>query len=196
MSTQVGIVDHDAEMERIEGMLDGPSDARTVLRSFLGTSGPVSADDAACAYATLRSCVGRLLRSSAERDVLASWHQLLTSVQARLRTSAPQHAAGLSTLAELVFERAGMAASRRPEDLPRGADTIAMLTALVAAGTAGATVRELERATGRRPGSFDRIAVLARDSGVVDVVCTRGAAILKPRTEILVHSQPTRIEKP
>lgn len=137
----VGSLDMQRELERIEtGELDA-SNARTVLNAFLSSA---NAELAAEIYATLRTRVGRLLRSSGDAGDLRRWHNLLRSSAAMFRDTLPNFTIRLEVLAELLHERVGVLESatrpRRTEagmiDLtPTWAATTPILIAAVRDGT-------------------------------------------------------------
>lgn len=175
------IVDHDAELLRIESMLGSADDARSVMRRFLGTSGDVPDDDAADAYATLRSCVGRLLRSEAEYETLAGWHSVIKAVKARLRRPGAERREeiALETLAELVFERAGMA--RLAVEAPHLAPLAALIDAMGQEGEEGMTIRAISSRSGLSEEYVGRMAVAVADAGRVEVVRRKGVVRISLR---------------
>jgi len=182
MPATIGVVDNEAEMLRIESMLGSADDARTVLRRFMGPSGTIPDDDASEVCATLRSCVGRLLRSEAEHDVLVRWHALLKAIAANLRerASGPRHETVVTTLAELVHERAGMA--RDADGLLTSVISVGTIVdAVRAAGTTGCPMRTLPTSTGWSEERIARVVVAAGDAGLLEVVRRGSETMLRMR---------------
>lgn len=179
----ITIIDHDAELLRIESMLGSADDARAVMRRFLGTSGEVPDDDAADAYATLRSCVGRLLRSEAEYETLSGWHSVIKAVKARIRRPGGERREeiGLETLAELVLERGRMAL--RAKEAAHLAPVDVLTEAMGPDGERGMTIRAISSRSGFSEDHVGRMAVAVADVGRVEIVRRRGIVHVRLRKE-------------
>lgn len=171
------IIDHDLQLLRIEQMLVRPHQARRMLKEFLGTDGPVDDHNASDVYAALRGAVGRLMRSSVAREDLVGWYALLKGVEARLRPSTLS--ARLDTLAELVYERAGMTDDARVDGAAAMHGMDRLLAAVTAAGTRGELVGVLARSIDIDDERFAVLDVAASDAGLVHVVITPRGRMLR-----------------
>jgi hypothetical protein len=197
MSGSITIVDHDAELLRIERFQVRAHQARRILKAFLKADGPIDDQDAGDVYAALRGAVGRLLRSSAPREDLVGWYALLKGVQARLRPAALCDR--IETLAELVYERAGMCDEARIDGAASMHGMDRLLDAVDAAGGPGEFVGVLARSIGIDDERMAVLDVAASDAGLVQVVVTaRGRMLravphsMRPDGELRPMRQPGR----
>jgi hypothetical protein len=179
----ISVTDHDAELRRIETMLGSADDARGVIRRFIGVSGNIRDDDAGDVCATLKSCVGRLLRSEAERDVLVRWHGLLKAVSTNLhlRTIDARHSIAVGTLADLVFERAGMARDSK-ESAEGCPGMMQLIDAVRAFGGSGCPIESLSTPTGFSKERIERLVVYGSDRGLLETVRRSGSVVVGVRT--------------
>lgn len=177
------VTDHDAELRRIETMLGSADDARSVIRRFIGVSGNIRDDDAGDLSATLKSCIGRLLRSEAEHDVLVRWHGLLKAVSTNLhlRATDAKHSIEVGTLADLVFERAGMAKDSK-ESAEGCPGMQQLIDAVRAYGGTGCPIGSLSTPTGFSKDRIERLVVYGSDRGLLETVRRSGIVFVGVRT--------------
>lgn len=145
---------------RLSQLEVGDLDVKTAreLMVELFTSRPDAAV-AAEVYASCRTWVGRMLRSSMGGDELRAWYNLLKGTSAQFGGDLAEWAIRINVLGELVFERVGMAETRDQE-------------AVLSRRHARAILNELLAATGWRMGRADLLARLGLEQANLTRVCT------------------------
>jgi DNA-binding MarR family transcriptional regulator len=188
--------DSSMDLERLEsGELD-VAQARLLLRALVGSMGHAAAAEA---YASLRSWTGRLLRGSPGSEELRAWYNLIRATAAQFRGEKAEFGLRIGVLGELVYERVGMAETRRPSDVLKRRHVRAVLAELAA--SSGTLARsELGRRLALEQANLTRVCTMLIDAGLVTrreegrsvffELTAHGAALTKAADARTAHPAP------
>jgi predicted transcriptional regulator len=165
--------------------------ARKLVAEILAVR--TDADAGADIYASFRTWVGRLLRSSAGGDDLRAWYNLLKATGAQFRGELSEWSVRLGVLGELVFERVAMAETRDQDQVLSRRHTRAILNELLAAPGWRMGRAELRTRLGLEQANLTRVCTMLMDAGLVSraedgrsvsfALTADGAARARPRVE-------------
>lgn len=141
-------------------------EARAILKEI--TSTHRDAEGASEVFASLRSWIGRLLRSSAGGQELREWHALMKATAAQFRGDLQEWSIRINVLSDLVFERAGMAETRSAAEVLERRHARRLLNAIAGAGCTGRVERaELGRVLHLEQANLTRVCTMLLDAGLV-----------------------------
>ena len=142
------------------------SEARTIMKEITSTHRDV--EGASEVFASLRSWIGRLLRSSAGGQELREWHSLMKATAAQFRGDLQEWSIRINVLSDLVYERAGMAETRSAVEVLERRHARRLLNAIAGTGSAGRVERaELGRVLQLEQANLTRVCTMLLDAGLV-----------------------------
>lgn len=163
-------------------------EARTLLQHIL-VEQRASCDPNAV-YSALRGWTGRALRGSASSANFREWYNLVRAVGAQLGSDDSEWSVRFTVLAELIYERAGMAETMTPEMVLSRRHARALLAALAASEWHQLARDELGKRLGLEQANLTRVCTMLVDAGLVSrhadgravsLILTSAGAAVAPR---------------
>ena len=154
-----------ASLEGIEtGALD-VAEARTLLQAVLKAQ--TDEDSASEVFSSLRSWTGRMLRSSMIGEDLRAWHALFKAVAAQFRGGLGDYSVRINVLADLIYERVGMAETRSADDVLSRRHVRAVLATIGSAKLGRVDRVALGQELGIEQANLARVLTMMADAGLV-----------------------------